>query len=278
MAVHPLAVVGRGALIGDAVEIGPFAHVGDDVELGDGVVVMSHATILDGVRLDAGCVVHQGAVLGGDPQNRAYKGDRTFLIVGPRTVFREFTTISRGTKPGSATRIGSDGMLMMGTHIGHDCLLGDRVTIANAVHVAGHCEIQDAATIGGVSVLHQFVRVGRLAMIGGDSGLRQDAPPFMLTSGPVPAVVRALNRVGLARAGLTVEARRTLKHAFRLLFRSGLNRSQAIERIRAELDSLPELVELLEFVRQSKRGICSGAARGRAAAVSEELVAVGCDE
>ncbi|MBE3098119.1 MAG: acyl-ACP--UDP-N-acetylglucosamine O-acyltransferase [Planctomycetes bacterium] len=280
MAVHPLAVVGRGVVLGSDVEIGPFACVADDVVLGDGVVVMSHASILDGVRLDTGCVVHQGAVLGGDPQNRAYRGDRTFLHVAPRTVFREFTTVSRGTKAGAATRIGSDCMLMMGAHVGHDCCLGDRVTIANAGQVAGHCEIHDGATIGGISVLHQFVRVGRLAMIGFDSVVRQDAPPFMLTSGPTPALVYGLNRVGLARASLSIDARRELKQAFQFLYRSGLNTSQAVERIRAELACLPETIELLEFIGNSRRGLCSGARRlrPRAVPVPPEIPAPSCDE
>jgi UDP-N-acetylglucosamine acyltransferase len=263
MAVHPLAVVGRQAVLGSGVEIGPFACVADDVVLGDDVVVMSHASILDGVKLGEGCVVHQGAVLGGDPQNRAYRGEPTYLDVAPRTVFREFTSVSRGTKAGSATRIGSDCMLMMGAHVGHDCRVGDRVTIANAVHVAGHCEIQDGATIGGASVLHQFVRVGRLAMVGGASGLRQDAPPFMLTNGVSPALVYGLNRVGLSRASLSLDARRELKQAFRILYRSGLNTSQAVARMRAELSCLPEIVEFLEFISSSRRGLCSGAGRLR---------------
>jgi UDP-N-acetylglucosamine acyltransferase len=225
-------------------------------------------------------VVHQGAVLGGNPQNRAYRGERTFLHVAPRTVFREFTTVSRGTTAGSATRIGSDGMLMMGAHVGHDCCLGDRVTIANAVHVAGHCEIHDGATVGGISVLHQFVRVGRLAMIGGDSGLRQDAPPFMLTNGPAPALVYGLNRVGLARASISTDARRQLKHAFRILYRSGLNTSQAVEQIRAELACLAETIELLEFIATSRRGLCSGAPRLRGGSVPgpQEMAAPSCDD
>jgi UDP-N-acetylglucosamine acyltransferase len=152
---------------------------------------------------------------------------------------------------------------MTGAHIGHDCVLGDRVTIANAAHVAGHCEIQDGATLGGAAVLHQFVRVGRLAMIGGQSGLRQDAPPFMLTNGHAPALVYGLNRVGLARAGVGVEARQALKRAFRTLYRSGLNTSQAVGRIRADGIALREIEELLEFIRASRRGVCSGVWRAR---------------
>jgi UDP-N-acetylglucosamine acyltransferase len=280
MAVHPLAVVGGGAVLGSGVEIGPFACVADDVVLGDGVVVMGHASILGGVRLGESCVVHHGAVLGGDPQNRAYRGERTYLQVGARTVFREYSTVSRGTRAGSATRIGSDGMLMTGAHVGHDCALGDHVTIANAVHVAGHCEIQDCATIGGATVLHQFVRVGRLAMIGGDSGLRQDAPPFMLTNGHAPALVYGVNRVGLARASISIEARRALKLAFRILYRSGLNTSQAAGRIRAELPALPEIEELLKFIRPSRRGLCSGVRRVplRAGLASSEAGARSSDE
>ncbi|MFO7691672.1 MAG: acyl-ACP--UDP-N-acetylglucosamine O-acyltransferase [Vicinamibacterales bacterium] len=280
MSVHPLAIVGNGATLGADVEIGAFADVAGDVTLGDGVVVMSHATILGGVRLGAGCVVHKGAVVGGDPQNRAYRGDATFLHVGARTVFREFTTVSRGTRPGSSTRIGDDCMLMMGSHVGHDCQVGNRVTIANLVQVAGHCEIQNGATIGGLSVLHQFVRIGRLAMIGGDSGVRQDAPPFMLTSGPPPAFVYALNRVGLSRAAISLEARRELRQAFQLLYRSGLNTTQAVARIRAELPCLPETIELLDFIGRSRRGLCSGVQRRRYGSVraSRGASAPDCDE
>jgi UDP-N-acetylglucosamine acyltransferase len=171
-------------------------------------------------------------------------------------------------------------MLMMGAHIGHDCVLGDHVTVANAVHVAGHCQIHDGATVGGISVLHQFVRVGRLAMIGGDSGLRQDAPPFMLTNGPAPALVYGLNRVGLARASVSIDARRELKQAFRILYRSGYNTSQAVERIQSELTCLPEIIELLEFIANSRRGLCSGSRRLRLGAwpTPTDVAAPVCDE
>jgi UDP-N-acetylglucosamine acyltransferase len=263
MGIHPLAFVGSGATLGSDVEVGPFARVADDVVLGDGVVVRSHASILDGVRLGAGCSVHEGAVLGGDPQNRAYRGDRTYLQIGPRTTLRECVTISRGTKAGAATLIGSDCTLMAASHIGHDCRVGDRVTIANAVLVAGHCEIHDAATMGGGSVVHQFARIGRLAMVGGLTGLRQDAPPFMLTAGAPPALVYGVNRIGLVRASVSQEARRELKEAYRILYRCGLNTSQAVERIRAELACLPETVELLEFIRGSRRGLSGGGWRRR---------------
>ena len=270
MAIHPLAVVGSGAVLGDSVEIGPFAIVGSDVELGDGVVVMSHATIVDGTKLGPGCVVHQGAVIGGDPQHRGYRGERTFLRVGARTILREYVTLSRASKAGEATVIGDDCMLMAGAHVGHDCRVGNRVIMANAALIAGHCEIQDGVTMGGGSAMHQFARIGRLAMIGGLSAAKQDVPPFMLVDGSGPALVYGLNRVGLIRASFSAEVRRELKQVFRILYRSGLNTTHAVARIRAELQGLPETLEVLEFIAHSRRGLCSGsssrkrrAARGR---------------
>jgi len=258
MPIHALAVVHPGAVLGADVKIGAFACVGDDVRLGAGCVIMNHATVLPGVRLGERCQVHPGAVIGGDPQNRAYAGERTFLEVGARTIFREYVTVSRATKEGGATRIGSDCLLMMGAHVGHDSVVGDRVTIANGVNVAGHCELHDDATIGGVTALHQFVRVGTMAMVGGQSGLTRDAPPFMLTAGAPPAMVYGLNRVGLARNGSTGETRRRLKHAFRLLYRSGLNLTQALERIRAELPVEGEIAVLVAFIAGSRRGLSNG--------------------
>ncbi|MCG3153017.1 MAG: Acyl-[acyl-carrier-protein]--UDP-N-acetylglucosamine O-acyltransferase [bacterium] len=258
MGIHPLAVVSPKATLGEGVEVGPFAYIADNAELGSGCVVMSHATVLGGTRLGAECVVHQGAVIGGDPQDRKFGGQQTFLEIGPRTIMREYVTISRATKDGQATRIGSDCMLMTSCHVGHDCYIGNHVTIANAVAIGGHVEIHDRATIGGLSAIHQFVHIGTMAMVGGDSGLNQDAPPFMITSGPVPAVVFGLNSIGLQRNGISASTRQHLKTAFRYLYRSQLTMREAVEQIKTTLPLEPEIAELLKFIATSRRGLSGG--------------------
>jgi UDP-N-acetylglucosamine acyltransferase len=261
--IHPLADVSPLAILADDVEIGAFASIAGDVELGQGCVVMPHAVILSGVRLGPGCQVHSGAVVGGDPQNRAYTGERTFLVVGARTILREYVTVSRATHGGETVHIGADCFLMAGSHVGHDCTLGDGVTMANAVHLAGHCQVGDRAVLGGATAVHQFVRIGRLAMVGGGSGVTRDAPPFMLTAGTAPAVVYGLNQVGLARADWAPGAQHALKQAFRLLYRSDLNVSQAVARIQAEVAPLPEIAELLAFIGGSQRGLSAGSQQRR---------------
>jgi UDP-N-acetylglucosamine acyltransferase len=260
--IHPFAVVEPGARIGPDVHIGPFAYIGDDVVIEDGCRIMTRATILSGVRLGEGCEVHPGAVLGGEPQNRAFRPPNTEVDIGPRTVLREGVTVSRATKPGHPTRIGADCLLMAGSHVGHDCVVGDGVTMANGCQVGGHCHIGDAAVLGGMCAVHQFVRIGRLAMVGGSFGLTQDAPPFMLTSSPSPGSVYGVNRVGLQRRGIDAGIQRDIKQAHRILFRSRLNVTQALDRIRGEMRS-PEIDELVTFFETSARGVCAGSLRRR---------------
>ncbi|HYE77172.1 MAG TPA: acyl-ACP--UDP-N-acetylglucosamine O-acyltransferase [bacterium] len=274
MAKHPLAVVSPGAKLGDGVDVGPFAYIADGAIIEAGCVIMSHATVLGGTHLGPGCRVHQGAVIGGDPQDKKYAGQTTFLEVGPRTVFREYVTVSRGTSEGAATRIGADCLFMTGAHVGHDCFIGNHVTIANTVNLGGHCEIHDRAVIGGLCAIHQFVRIGTMAMVGGDTGLSQDAPPYMLTAG-LPAAVYGLNTVGLMRNGLDPDARRRLKQAFRLLYRSGLPLSEAVERIKADLPMEAEIAELLKFIAGSRRGLTVGSLerRGRARGAASAIAA-----
>lgn len=269
MGIHPLAIVSPNAILGPGVEVGPFAVIADNADIGAGCVIMGHATVLGNTKLAEACFVHQGAVIGGDPQDRKFAGQSTFLEIGPRSVMREYVTISRATKEGQATRIGADCMLMTSCHVGHDCVIGDHVTIANAVAIGGHVQIGDRATIGGLSAIHQFVHIGRLAMVGGGSGLNQDAPPFMIASGPVPAAVYGLNSIGLQRNGVNEEARRHLKAAFRLLYRSEQTQREAIEQIKTTLPLIPEIEELLTFIADSRRGLSSGASQKRQAQTPE---------
>ncbi len=252
MSVHPSAIVSPEAHLGPGVVVGPFAVVEGGAVLGDGCRIAAHAVVRSGTRLGRDNRVHEGAVLGGEPQDISFGGGETALLVGDRNVIREGVTLHRSAKPGSATVIGSDCFLMAYVHVAHDDRLGDRVIIANNVALAGHVEVGDGAFLSGGVVVHQFCRVGRLAMIGGNSKVVQDCLPFVITDGH-PARARGLNVVGLRRAGFSAAQLRTLKEAYRLLLRSGLDRETALARLAALGDPLVD--ELAAFVRGSKRGV-----------------------
>ena len=252
MSVHPAAIVSPEARLGRDVVVGPFAVIEPGVSLGDGCEVRAHATVKSGSRLGRGNRVHEGAVIGGEPQDLSFAGGDTGLVVGDRNVFREGVTLHRSTKPGGTTVIGSDCFLMAYVHVAHDDRLGDRVIVANNVALAGHVEVGDRVFLSGGVVVHQFCRVGRLAMVGGNSKVVQDCLPFVISDGH-PARARGLNVVGLRRAGLGAAQLRTLKEAYRLLLRSGLRQDEAIACMQALGDPLVD--EMVAFVRGSKRGI-----------------------
>jgi UDP-N-acetylglucosamine acyltransferase len=252
MSVHPTAVVAPGARLGKDVSIGPFAVIEDDTTIGDGCEIRAHAVVKRFTTLGQGNRVHEGAVLGGEPQDVAFTGADSRLVIGDRNLIREGVTIHRSTKPGGATRIGSDCFLMAYVHVAHDDRLGDRVIVANNVALAGHVEIADRAFLSGGVVVHQFCRIGRMAMVGGNAKVVQDCLPFVITDGH-PARARGLNVVGLRRAGVTASQLRVLHEAYRLLLRSGLPAVAALEKLEALGDPLAS--ELAAFVRASKRGI-----------------------
>jgi len=251
MGIHPLAAVSPRARLGQGVVVGPFAVVEDDACLGDGCEILAHAVVRSGTTLGRGNRVHEGAVLGGDPQDLSFNGGDTRLEIGDRNVIREGVTIHRSTKQGGATVVGSDCFLMAYVHVAHDCRLGDRAILANNVMLAGHVEIGERAFLGGGSGVHQFCRVGRLAMVGGNAKVVQDCLPFVITDGH-PARARALNAVGLRRAGLDAAQLHALREAFRLLARGGLRLEDALARLVALGEPLVD--ELAAFVRGSKRG------------------------
>jgi UDP-N-acetylglucosamine acyltransferase len=198
--------------------------------------------------------VYPFASIGLKTQDLKFKGGAPRVEVGDRTTIREGVTIHAATADGDVTRVGSDCLIMAYAHVAHDCMLGDRVILANAVALAGHVTIENQAIVGGVVGVHQFVRIGRLAIIGGCSKVVQDVPPFMTGDGN-PAQVRMINKIGLERAGVSAETQSAIKQAFRLLYREQLATSKALERIEAELGAVPEVRELLTFVRASQRGI-----------------------
>ena len=251
LGVHPGAIVSPQARLGRDVVVGPFAVVEDGAALGDGCEVRAHAVVKRGTTLGAGNRVHEGVVLGGEPQDLSFSGAETGVVAGERNVFREGVTVHRSTRPGGATRIGSDCFLMAYVHVAHDNRIGDGVIIANNVALAGHVEIGDRAFLGGLVGVHQFCRIGRLAMIGGASKVVQDCLPFVITDGH-PARARGLNAVGLRRAGLGAAQLRALKEGYRLLLRSGLPLAEALERMATVGDPLVD--EMAAFVQGSKRG------------------------
>ena len=255
MSVHPSAVVSPLARLGRDVVIGPLAVVEDDTTVGDGCEIRAHAVVKRFTTLGTHNRVHEGAVLGGEPQDVSFAEQETRLVIGDRNVVREGVTIHRSTRPGGATLVGSDCFLMAYVHVAHDNRIGDRAILANNVMLAGHVEIGERAFLGGGSGVHQFCRVGRLAMVGGNAKVVQDCLPFVISDGH-PARARGLNVVGLRRAGITPQQLRTLHEGYRLLLRSSLHLEPALERLAALADPLVD--EWVAFVRSSKRGFAHG--------------------
>lgn len=253
MTIHPTAVVDPSAELGQGVEIGPGAVIGPDVIIGDDTQIGPYVVIEPGTRLGSQCVVRSGAVLGGPPQDHKFRGERTFLSIGDRNTIREFVTIHRATGEGNATIIGNDNLIMAYCHIGHNCNLGSGIVMANQVGISGHAVIEDKVVFGGMVGVHQFVRFGMLAMVGGFSKVVQDVPPFMMADGR-PARVYGLNILGLRRHGLVPAVRAGLKQAYKLLYRSDLNLSQAIEAIENDVEPSPEREYLLGFLNNVRVG------------------------
>ncbi len=251
--VHSLAYVDPLAELADDVVVGPFCFVEGGVVLGKGTRLDSHVTVKKGTQLGEGNYAAQGAILGGDPQDRRYKGEPTFLKIGDRNVFREFVTVHRATGEGLYTEIGNDGFFMAFVHIGHNCNIGNSVTMANNVGVSGHCTIEDFANLGGMTGVHQWVRIGKIAMVGGMSRIVRDVPPFMITEG-LGQEVHDINAIGLRRQGLTSEGRMALHKACKLLYKSQLGLTNAMETVRREVQMTPEVEYLLAFEERRFRG------------------------
>lgn len=253
--IHPTALISKGAELDRDVEIGPYSVIGEDVCIGAGTTVGAHVVIDPHVTIGKNCEIYQYAAIGATPQSLKFEGVKTVVEIGDGTVIREFVTIHRGTGfGGGITRVGEDNFLMAYTHIAHDCQTGRGVVMSNNATLAGHIEIEDYATVGGLVAIHQFVRVGQYAFIGGKSAVVKDIPPFVIAAGD-RAKLHGLNSVGLKRQGFTPQTLSALKKTYRIIFRIGLTLNEAIERVRAEVEQVPEVVRLIEFIQSSKRGI-----------------------
>jgi len=239
--------------LGVNVQIGPFCVVEAHVRIGDNCLLHPHVMVFSHTTLGANCEVFPGAVLGGKAQDIKAGDEVTYLKIGEHNIIREYVTLHRATGEGEATIIGDHNMFMAYCHVGHNCRIGSHVMIANSCGISGHVVVEDRVVIGGMTGIHQFVSIGTLAMVGGYSKVTQDVPPFTMVEGR-PTKVYGLNVVGLRRNGISAERRAELKQAYRLLYRSKLNTTQAIERIKAEIPDSEELRYLVDFVRRAREG------------------------
>ena len=252
MQIHPTAIISPHAALGSECRIGPYAVIEDDVQIGDGCEIGAHVVVKRFTKLGLRNRVFEHAVLGGEPQDVKFKGERSFLEIGNDNLIREFCTLHRASGEGETTHVGSRNFLMVGVHVAHNCVIGDDNIFANGAALAGHIVVEDHVFLSNNVGAHQFVRMGRYAMVGGKSKIVQDVLPFLTTDGNPPRV-RGLNSIGLRRAGFPESSRRELKNAYRLLFRSKMplkDRLAELERVDDE-----NVAHLVKFIRESKRGI-----------------------
>ena len=253
--IHATAIVDSKAEIDINVEVGPYSIIGKNVSIESGTVIGPHVIIEPYVTIGQDCNIFQYASIGAIPQALKYKGEKTYVKIGRGTIVREFVTINRGTGfGGGITEVGEENFLMAYAHIAHDCKTGREVILANNATLAGHIIIGDYVTVGGLVAIHQFVRIGNHAYVGGKSAVVKDIPPYVMAAGD-RAKLHGLNSVGLKRHGVSQEALSLLKRAYRIIFRIGLTLNEAIERVKAEVEQTPEVINLIDFIKSSQRGI-----------------------
>ncbi|MFA5506883.1 MAG: acyl-ACP--UDP-N-acetylglucosamine O-acyltransferase [Vulcanimicrobiota bacterium] len=254
--IHPSAIVDPSARIAEGAEIGPFSIIHGNVTIGAGTKLHSSVVIGEWTDIGENNEIFPGAVIGVAPQDLRYSGERAYTRLGNRNVIREYVTIHRASDAEGVTSIGDDNLLMAYTHVAHNCFLGNQIVIANSVGIAGHVEIEDQAVLGGMCGLHQFVRIGKLAMLGGMAQIRQDIPPYAMVDGQ-PARVFGMNIRGMQRRGIDKDSRQALKACYRLILQSGLNLTQAINSIKANVEQTDEVQHLTRFLESpSKMGVC----------------------
>ncbi len=267
--IYPNAVIHPTAEIADGVTIHPYAVIGPDVKIAQGAEIFPHA-YLEYCEIGRNTVISSGAVIGTAPQDLTYKNEKTGVIIGDNCQIREHVTVNRASGEGNITKVGNNCLLMIGSHVAHNCKLGDNVIIANLVLLAGHVTVEDYAFIGGTVVIHQHVRIGEMTIMGGFSGTRQDIPPYAKTDGR-PARIIGINTVGLRRRGLNQEERTNLKKAFNLIWFSDLNTKQAVEEVKNTIPTNKYIEHLVSFIEESKRGVTklSGKKKGSSEGTSD---------
>ena len=256
--IHPTAIIESGAQLGADVQIGAYAFVGGGVTLGAGTRLHHHASVEGNTALGERCEVFPYACIGGKTQDLKFKGGAPGLRIGERNVFREYVTVHCATNDGDFTRLGSDNVLLGACHIAHDCVIGNHIVMSNGAMVAGHVTIEDHVIVGGYGGIHQFCRLGAYAMLSATAKLVHDLPPFFIADG-TPAEVRAINKVGLERNGFSPEQLDRVKQIHRILYRDGLNRTQALEKLASHAQAASaEFQSVLKFANASTRGLAPG--------------------
>lgn len=260
--IHPTAIIEDGAQVGPGSVVGAYAYVGPEVTLGPGCHLHHHATVEGFTVLGRSCEVFPYACVGLKSQDLKYQGGSPGLRVGDENVFREFCTIHAATVDREFTVIGDRCYFLAYTHVAHDCQIGNNVIMSNNATLAGHVQVEDSVVLGGMAGVHQFCRIGARAMIGGCSKVEKDVPPFLIVDGQ-PALVRGINLIGLQRANFSEDQLSRIKAAYRLLYREGLNRSQALEKLAQHPQAAqPDIQAFLDFAAKSERGFASGPRRG----------------
>jgi UDP-N-acetylglucosamine acyltransferase len=254
---QPLAYVHPGAKIARNVVIDPFTTIHSNVEIGEGTWIGSNVTIMEGARIGKNCNIFPGAVISAVPQDLKFGGEDSLTVIGDNTTIRECVTINRGTVAAGKTVVGNNCLIMATAHIAHDCIIGDNVIIVNGVLLGGHVTVGNYAVVGGLSAVHQFISIGDHAMISGGSLLRKDVPPFSKAA-KEPLSYVGINSVGLRRRGFSTEKIREIQDIYRILYQKNYNTSQAMSIIEAEMEATPERDEILDFIRNSSRGIMKG--------------------
>ena len=255
MNIHPTAIVSPDAHLEEGVEVGPYTIIGADVHIGKNTIIGSHVVVEDHTDIGEDCRIFQFSSLGGAPQDLKFKGEKTRLIVGNHNTIREFVTINRATSADiGVTIIGNHNLLMAYCHVAHNCKLGNHIVMANAATLAGHIHVEDFAIIGGLTGIHQFTRIGAHSIIGGASAVTKDIPPYIMAAGN-HAKPYGLNTVGMKRRGFKEETITALKEAYRLIFRSSLLFTVAIERVKNEVADTSEVRHFIDFIQKSERGI-----------------------
>ncbi|MCX5824872.1 MAG: acyl-ACP--UDP-N-acetylglucosamine O-acyltransferase [Deltaproteobacteria bacterium] len=256
MNIHPTAIISPDATLADGVDVGPYSIIGPDVHIGKNTKIGPHVVIETHTDIGEDNRIAQFASIGGAPQDLKFRGEATRVVIGSHNTIREYVTINRSTVHDiGVTMIGNHNLLMAYCHVAHNCKLGDHIVMSNAANLAGHVHVEDHAIIGGLTGVHQFTRIGAHCIIGGASAVTKDIPPFVIASGNF-AKLFGLNMIGLKRRGFTEETIGALKTAYRIVFRSSLLLAAAIRKVEEEVEDLPEVLQFLDFIRTSERGIC----------------------
>jgi acyl-[acyl-carrier-protein]--UDP-N-acetylglucosamine O-acyltransferase len=255
--ISPNAFIHPNAKIGKDVKIEPFSYIDDNTEIGDGTYIMSGANIRYGARIGRNCTIFPGAVIAGVPQDLKFIGEDSLAVIGNNTTIRECVTISRGTSSKGTTIVGDNCLLMAYSHVAHDCIIKNHVILGNSTQLAGEVEVEDYAILSGGTLVHQFTRIGQHVMVQGGTRLGKDIPPFII-AGREPVSYAGINLVGLRRRGYTNEQINQIQEAYRLIYQSGYNFSDAVVKIEQEFTKTPEVDLIVNFVKSSPRGIVRG--------------------